>query len=623
MNLLRPLIAAAGAVVLVGAPGSASAQIGNGGFEEADFFPYVFTYWDQIPPDSPPQVSQIDNTVDDPILVHTGQHSCKLYGQFNGIPNVSMVFQDIPATPGNLYDLSAWALAYSGDPIVGVGVGYMSIEFYAADGSGFATGPALEITTHDVINDTTVQDVFNETTFGAVCPAGAGVARIALGFFQLDNTVTGSVFYDDADLVDEGPNTGIANPSFDTYVPTSDYNPDACCVPGWQRPGGNAYINRTFKRTGNSALLMYGQFSGVENTTTVYQDVPVTPGDLVDLTGYCGHVSGDTLQGSNVAFMNLEFRDASDTLLTLTSIDLLDASSPADVFLPGTDTATVPATATTARITLGFYQAADMGSGQDAGAAYFEDTSLDSQGPNTGLVNPGFDTFIPDANFEPDPTQPLPGWSFFGFNGGVAPTTPNIGHASPGVDDKQLAAYMFGQFPGDNSENTTVIYQDLPASAGDHFEVGAQVKQNAGDTLGADNSLTAVISWLDGSGVEISNDATVALVSTSPVDVFFPTSVSGTAPADTATARIAFVYTQVNEGGGAALIDDVTVAITPPPPCVGDIDGDGSTTVFDFGIFATHFGSTQPAFTNGDLNGDGLVNVFDFGLFAVDFGCPN
>jgi hypothetical protein len=618
----RPLFAAIGAAALLGAAGSATAQVGNTGFEDADFFPYVFTYWDQIPPNSPPQVSQIDNTVDDPILVHAGQHSCKLYGQFIGTPNATLVFQDIPAVPGNLYDLSTWSLTYSSDPIVGLGVGFVSIEFYAADLNGFATGPAIEITTHDVATDTTPYDMFTEAAFGAVCPGAAGVARISLGFFQLDNTVTGSVFYDDADLVDQGPNTGIANPSFDTYVPTPDYNPDACCVPGWERPGGNAFINRTFKKTGNSALLMYGQFNGLANTTTVYQDVGVTPGDLVSYSAFAGHVTGDALQGGNVAFANLEFRDVSDNLLTITSIDALTSSSPPDVFLQSTDTATVPATATKARLVLGLFQDADMGSGQDAGAVYFEDTSFESFGPNTGLVNPGFDTFVPDlVTFEPDPTQPLPGWSTFGFNGGVL-ATPNVGHAKPGVDDKQLAAYIFGQFPGDNSANTTVVYQDLPANPGEQVQVDAQVKQNSVDVLGPDNSLTAAISWRDGSDVEIGVDATVALTSVSPSDVFFPTSVSGTAPAGTVTARIAFVYTQVNEGGGAALIDDVTVAITPPPPCPGDLDGDGSTGVLDFAILAPNFGTSgHTPFTDGDLDGDGDVDILDFAIFAPAFGC--
>ena len=63
------------------------------------------------------------------------------------------------------------------------------------------------------------------------------------------------------------------------------------------------------------------------------------------------------------------------------------------------------------------------------------------------------------------------------------------------------------------------------------------------------------------------------------------------------------------------------LALTPPG-CQGDIDGDGSTDVFDFALLAAGFGAgpgATPAM--GDLNGDGYVDVFDFALLAGGFGC--
>lgn len=59
----------------------------------------------------------------------------------------------------------------------------------------------------------------------------------------------------------------------------------------------------------------------------------------------------------------------------------------------------------------------------------------------------------------------------------------------------------------------------------------------------------------------------------------------------------------------------------PPSSCIGDLDGDGDTDVFDFGIFAIHFGESVAPGTSGDYDGDGDVDVFDFGSFANDFGC--
>jgi hypothetical protein len=55
--------------------------------------------------------------------------------------------------------------------------------------------------------------------------------------------------------------------------------------------------------------------------------------------------------------------------------------------------------------------------------------------------------------------------------------------------------------------------------------------------------------------------------------------------------------------------------------CAGDIDGDGDTDVFDFGILAANFGQAVTPGTNGDLDNNGTVNVFDFAIFAADFGC--
>jgi len=60
-----------------------------------------------------------------------------------------------------------------------------------------------------------------------------------------------------------------------------------------------------------------------------------------------------------------------------------------------------------------------------------------------------------------------------------------------------------------------------------------------------------------------------------------------------------------------------------PPPCPGDITGDGSTNVADFNVLASHFGQGVIPFTDGDLNGDGLVTVADFNILASNFGCSS
>jgi len=64
---------------------------------------------------------------------------------------------------------------------------------------------------------------------------------------------------------------------------------------------------------------------------------------------------------------------------------------------------------------------------------------------------------------------------------------------------------------------------------------------------------------------------------------------------------------------------DICVA---PPPCIGDLSGNGVTNVGDFNILAYNFGAGPGVpYAYGDLSGDGYVNVSDFNLLAQDFGC--
>lgn len=65
----------------------------------------------------------------------------------------------------------------------------------------------------------------------------------------------------------------------------------------------------------------------------------------------------------------------------------------------------------------------------------------------------------------------------------------------------------------------------------------------------------------------------------------------------------------------------VVTKAAPPVACVGDLDADGDTDVFDFGVFASNFGQSVAPGTSGDFDGNGSVDVLDFGTFASDFGC--
>jgi hypothetical protein len=75
-----------------------------------------------------------------------------------------------------------------------------------------------------------------------------------------------------------------------------------------------------------------------------------------------------------------------------------------------------------------------------------------------------------------------------------------------------------------------------------------------------------------------------------------------------------------------------TVASTPvsrsftviavPPPCPGDLDGDGQRNTVDLVIFLGNFGLAVNPGTNGDLDNNGVVNVVDLTILLGNFGVP-
>ena len=64
------------------------------------------------------------------------------------------------------------------------------------------------------------------------------------------------------------------------------------------------------------------------------------------------------------------------------------------------------------------------------------------------------------------------------------------------------------------------------------------------------------------------------------------------------------------------------VDCTAMPVCRGDLDGNNTCDVFDFGVFTAYFDEPGlPGRCDGDFDGDGHVTVFDFGIFTGLFDC--
>lgn len=168
-----------------------------------------------------------------------------------------------------------------------------------------------------------------------------------------------------------------------------------------------------------------------------------------------------------------------------------------------------------------------------------------------------------------------------------------------------------GQEVTSNSGSTTWIEVYQTFDAGPHT-LRWEYSKDGSVSAGSDTA------WIDALKLVTDNTTWTDVVADTGVGVLsYPWTPS--TETDSAKVRVRKLLT----GGILGPWDesDAVFAVVPPTTCVGDINGDLVTDVYDFGILAAHFGSNVPMGTNGDLNGDALVNVFDFGIFAGDFGC--
>lgn len=168
--------------------------------------------------------------------------------------------------------------------------------------------------------------------------------------------------------------------------------------------------------------------------------------------------------------------------------------------------------------------------------------TLCAEGARGQLLNGGFET----GDFT--------GWLTFGPNVAVAGFSPRSG------------AYAAALAGGNNGNpNFTGCYQSHAASPGQLWHARAYARQNSGSTLaGTANQMAMKIEFYRvaggayGTADFLEESSVVILDAAAPVNAWTEHTLAAVAPADTAEARIAFVFTQVNGAAGAGVIDDVT-----------------------------------------------------------------
>lgn len=149
------------------------------------------------------------------------------------------------------------------------------------------------------------------------------------------------------------PTSLIADPGFET---------DGGSMASWVRFGNvieNVFSDWGTPLDGERSLKIFGQFSGIENYSGAYQNIPISVGDRYTAGAYALTRSEDSIADTtNRAILKVEFysqagaEHGSEFFLGEDEIVLADMHSPEDTWVNGELQGTAPAGAVEARVTL-------------------------------------------------------------------------------------------------------------------------------------------------------------------------------------------------------------------------------------------------------------------------------
>ena len=167
---------------------------------------------------------------------------------------------------------------------------------------------------------------------------------------------------------------------------------------------------------GSNSFKVFGQFTGNQNYSGLYEDVPCVPGQSFTAGGRAFTPANDQIAGGNSAWIEVSFRDAAANLLSLYRTAAITPATPAGVWInlavtnqfnPTNYSLIGPAPSLIAPVgtTFARYQVVFQQPGNDAGAVFFDDLNLGSPGAteipvSAAASNPGgnlslaFPTFL-------------------------------------------------------------------------------------------------------------------------------------------------------------------------------------------------------------------------------------
>jgi beta-glucanase (GH16 family) len=156
-------------------------------------------------------------------------------------------------------------------------------------------------------------------------------------------------------------------------------------------------------------------------------------------------------------------------------------------------------------------------------------------------------------------------WTKFG-----ASQINNVSSGNEFIDEGAEALKLFGQFNG--TTNYSGIEQGISVTGGDEIIASARSLISSADSIsGSDNVVFFKIDYyntrygLFGTSEYISSDSIIIAESATQNDAWLDNEIMSVAPAGAVEARLAIVFEQKDNAGGAVYVDDVQLSIAAAP----------------------------------------------------------
>ena len=181
-----PYVACAASLLLV-MTASTSAQILNGGFDDSGG---SLENWSTFNNHNP-------NVIAAAVTPRSGTHVAKVFGAWNDDPNYSGLLQSVPASPGQVWTVTAFVRHNSGDGLSGTANELiMKIEFYRVSGGAYGTADMLWEGGTTILEGSSPENTWLPSAFDATAPAETVEARITFVFVQVDYACGASLIED-------------------------------------------------------------------------------------------------------------------------------------------------------------------------------------------------------------------------------------------------------------------------------------------------------------------------------------------------------------------------------------------------------------------------------------------